>query len=209
MTIDTAIEACVNQRNLTKATQTLLGICSGIAADGHVNDHEIAFLRTWLSEHKDIAAVWPGSAIARRIDEVVADGVVTADERESLLAALRQASGNTFSETGTSTLAAPSIPLDDDPSIFFRNMTFCFTGNFYYGTRACCERAVLKAEAMAVDRVTSKLDYLVVGSVIEESWANTTYGRKIETAIQRRSRYGSPCIVSEEQWVKALQDAMR
>lgn len=28
--------------------QTLLGICTGIAADNHINDSEIHFLKTWL-----------------------------------------------------------------------------------------------------------------------------------------------------------------
>lgn len=62
---------------------------------------------------------------------------------------------------------------------------------------------------MPVDRVTGKLDYLVVGAIVEESWANGTYGRKIEKAVERRQRYGQPAIVSESQWVKAMEEATR
>ncbi len=209
MNAEFAIAKSMQQRALTKAAQTLLGICAGISADGHISDQEITFLRTWLAENADVAAVWPGSALVRRIDEILADGIITQDERDSLFSSLQQLSGTHFAETGSSTPEAPAVPIDDDPSIFFRNMTFCFTGNFHYGTRANCERAVLKLEAMPVDNVTGKLDYLVVGAIIEESWANTTYGRKIEKALERRQRYGQPAIVSESQWVKAMEEAVR
>jgi NAD-dependent DNA ligase len=208
MSADSAIAKVMQQRALTKAAQTLLGICAGISADGHISDQEITFLRIWLAENADVAAFWPGNALVKRIDEILADGVVTQDERDSLLSSLQQLSGNHFTDTGSSLPDAPAVPVDDDPSIFFRNMTFCFTGNFHYGTRANCERAVLKLEAMPVDNVTGKLDYLVVGSIIEESWANATYGRKIEKALERRQRYGQPAIVSESQWVKAMEDAV-
>lgn len=124
MSADFAIAKSMQQRALTKAAQTLLGICAGISADGHISDQEITFLRTWLAENAEVAAFWPGSALVRRIDEVLADGVVTQDERDSLLSSLQQLSGNHFAETGSSTPEAPAVPIDDDPSIFFRHMTF-------------------------------------------------------------------------------------
>lgn len=209
MTNTIAISAAIANRSLTKSAQILLGICSGITADGQLNDEEIRFLQTWLSENSEVTLTWPGSAISKRIDEILRDNIITNAERQSLLSALQQLSGNQFHDTGSATPAATTLPLDDDPSIFFRNMTYCFTGNFYFGTRAKCERAVLSLEAMAVDRVTSKLDYLVIGSVAEESWANGTYGRKIETAIERRSKHGQPCIISEDAWIKAMDESCR
>lgn len=209
MGTDFATAKAMQQRALTKAAQTLLGICSGISADGQINDREIIFLRSWLTENAEAASVWPGSAIARRIDEILADGIITQDERDSLLDSLRQLSGNHFTETGSSTPAAPALPIDDDPTIHFQNMTFCFTGNFHFGTRAACERAVLKLEGMPVDTVTGKLNYLVIGSVVSEHWVNSTYGRKIELALERQQRYGQPAIISEAQWAEAIVEACR
>jgi len=207
MSENASIAASLQQRQLAKAAQTLLGICAGITCDSKINDLEIAYLRTWLADHPDVAAVWPGSAIARRIDEILADGIVTDEERTDLFSILKNLSGNQFAETGSAEPAGPAIPFDDDPSIFFRNMTFCFTGQFYYGTRAACERVILKLQAMAVDNVSGKLDYLVVGSAVSPDWVNSTYGRKIETAIQRQERYGQPAIISETQWIAAIQAA--
>jgi len=101
------------------------------------------------------------------------------------------------------------LPLDDDPSIYFRNMTFCFTGGFIYGTRADCERIVLTFGSMPVDRVSKKLNYLIIGTFTEPTWANAAYGRKIETAVRHRENGTELCIASEYQWTEAIKDAVR
>lgn len=204
--IDTAARVAIERRMQAKAAQTLLGICSGITADGHLHDREILFLSTWLTEHADACRHWPGSVIAQRVREVLADGTVTDDERQDLMTTLESIAGAEFSSTGSAAPAGPALPLDDDPSIFFKNMAFCFTGRFMYGSRPACERAVLKLGGIAVDSVTKKLDYLVIGALIEPQWSNTTYGRKIEKAVEYRSAGSEICIVSELQWTAALAD---
>lgn len=193
----------------TKATQTLLGICSGLIADASLNNQEIAYLQTWLSDNKNVASTWPGSAIARRICEITEDGIITESERAYLIDLLSELSGNYFQETGAATIEAPALPIDDDPSIFFKNMTFCFTGEFMYGTRANCERVVLQLGGMPIDNVTKKLDYLVIGSRISPMWVNTTYGRKIEKAVEQRDSGLELAIISEQQWFQAIADAAR
>jgi NAD-dependent DNA ligase len=192
-----------------KATQTLLGICSGLMADATLNDKEIAYLQTWLTENQNIANAWPGSAIASRLAEIMADGIITNDERNDLVSLLSELSGNYFHETGAATIEAPALPIDDDPSVYFKNMTFCFTGEFMYGTRANCERVVLRLGGMPIDNVTKKLDYLVIGSRISPMWANTTYGRKIEKAVEHRESGVELSIISEQQWFQAIADAAR
>lgn len=190
---------------LTKAAQTLIGICSGITADGTLNDAEIIFLRTWLSENIEVATIWPGSAIADRIAQIMEDGKISDDERTSLLALLKSLSGNEFSDTGSVAAAGPAAPFDDTTDIDFPGKSFCLTGTFFFGTRAACERVIQQLGATAADNVTSKLDYLVVGSGCNADWVNTTYGRKIETALERKQRYGKPLIVSESNWVGAIK----
>ena len=198
------VAKAIQSRNLTKAANILMGICSGIAADGVINDLEVTYLRTWLLDNQDACAVWPGNVIARRIDEILADGVITSEERSSLLECLKNLSGNHFTETGAAVAESIAIPFDDDPDIVFSNKTFCFTGKFYYGTRSACERVVLKLEAMPIDRVTKKLDYLVVGGIANPDWSNCSYGKKIEAAIKWQEENGMPTIISEEQWVTAV-----
>ena len=199
----------IQQRTDTRAMHTLLGICSGICADEQIDNKEISYLRTWLVENPETTTKWPGSTIAQRINEIMADGIVTSDERASLLALLQELTGNFFSDTGAAAPEGPALPIDDDPSIFFKHMTFCFTGDFMYGTRAACERVILNMGGMALDNVTKKLNYLVIGSMISPAWAHTTFGRKIQKAVEYRDRGDEICIVSERQWAEAIADVAR
>jgi hypothetical protein len=206
---DTAARACLARRELIKAAQVLNGICAGIAADNTINDQEVHYLKTWLMDHEEVACTWPGYIIANRVQHVLADGVITEAERVDLLETLRQLSGNRFAETGAAQTDGPLLPCEDEPSIFFHNMTFCFTGGFLYGTRTACERIVLSLGSMAVDRVSKNLNYLIIGTFVEPTWANTSYGRKIETAVRHRDNGSEICIASEYHWNLALKDATR
>ena len=197
----------IQTREFTKAVEHLLGICTGMVADNHLHDDEIRFLDLWLSQHSEITTAWPGSVIASRIRTVLADGIITADERQHLYETLTGIVGFQLPETGCAEAGVPAIPFDDDPSIWFDGRSFCFTGNFLYGTRADCERAILKRGSIARDRVTTKLEYLVVGSLIEPSWAHTGYGRKIETAVRYIDKGHGIAIVSERQWTEAIEAA--
>lgn len=202
---DYAIAASMAQRRLTKAAQSLLGICAGLTADGTLNDQEIAFLATWIEQNNEVTTVWPGSAIAKRLDAILADGVITTEERAELISLMQDLSGNEFAETGSASPAAPAVPYDE-AEIDFEGRSFCLTGNFCYGTRAACEALIETLGGTPLNSVTGKLDYLVVGTGCSDDWANTTYGRKIETALQRRPRYGKPLIIRESIWITAADN---
>ncbi|MBY0498296.1 MAG: BRCT domain-containing protein [Nitrosomonas sp.] len=199
----------IEHHQLTKSIQTLMGIITGIAADNQLSNQEIQFLSTWLSEYPGVTKRWPGYLLANRIREALKDGVITETERSDILQTLQHLIGIEFNITGASTPNGPTLPIEDDPSIFFKNMTFCFTGRFLFGTRARCERIVLSLGAMPLDRITKKLNYLVIGTLIEPSWSHTTFGNKINSAVQYRDSGTELCIVSERQWTDALADVTR
>lgn len=202
-----AASKAMEHRVNTKCLQALLGICTGIIADEAINDKEISYIRTWLLEHESLCDQWPASAIHYKIAEIMEDGIITTEERDALMTRLQQLTGNYFAETGAAQTEGPAMPIDDDPSIYFRNMSFCFTGEFMYGTRAACERAILKLGALPVDRVTKKIDYLVIGSMVNPNWVNETYGRKIEQAMKYKEDGCELTIISERQWSDALIEA--
>lgn len=209
MTKQAAIQQATQQRLDARSMQTLLGICSGITADGLINDREIHFLKNWLNENPQTSTYWPGSAIAQRVTNILQDGAITQEESADLVDLLKTITGNYFTETGSASPESPALPIDDDPSIYILHMSFCFTGRFYYGTRAACERAILNLGGTAMDNVTRNLNYLVIGGMIEPTWANTTYGRKIEAAVKHQQSGDEIIIVSEHQWTQAIADASR
>jgi NAD-dependent DNA ligase len=204
-----AAARAIEMQKIKKATEHLLGICDGLIADDYVSESEVLFLRNWLSNNAEITDDWPGCVIAQRVSDILSDGVITADERMDLLDTLREITGGRFLETGTTATEGPALPIDDDPCIFFSDMSFCLTGRFLWGTRAACERAILGLGGTAVDNITQRLNYLVIGTLIEPQWAHTTFGRKIEKALQYQQQGHEIIIVSEQQWTQALQDATR
>lgn len=194
---------------IKKATEHLLGICAGLIADSRIEPAEIHFLQTWLADHSELIDEWPGRVIAHRISTILDDGFITSAECDDLLHTLREIACTEFTETGSASPDHPALPIDDDPSIFFGDMTFCLTGRFMWGTRAACERAILGLKGTVIDNVTQRLDYLVIGSMIEPQWAHTTFGRKIEKAMQYKDAGHDITIVSERQWTAALEDIAR
>ena len=204
MSTQIAIDKSNQLRNFTKCMQVLVGICSGIVADNVISPSEMGFLRQWLSEHADLATAWPANVIARRIEEILADGIVTKDEHDNLLDTLKQLTGNFFEETGAAQQAGTTLPIDSVDEILLTGVSVCFTGEFIYGTRSACERAMIRIGAAVSQGVNKKLDYLVIGALASPDWANQTYGRKIEKAVAYRSSEGRPLIISEHQWTAAL-----
>jgi len=191
---------------LKRSIDQLIGICSGIVADGEVNDKEIAFLSTWLSENVEVCGEFPGNNISRRIRSALADGVISKDERDDLLEVLQKISGNRFSETGAAEAECAAIPADENPVIVFAGKLFCFTGKFSFGKRADCVDAVESRGGFGDDDVTKSLDYLVLGVGISKDWKHESYGRKIEKAQQYRDGGANrPVIISEHDWTIALE----
>lgn len=191
---------------LRKSCESLLGICTGIIADDALNAREVQFLDQWLRDNTDVAAVWPGEVLGKRICEVLADGIVTDDELQYLKQTIAELIGGTLQETGAIGGLSTRLPLNDDRAnpIIFPDNAFCFTGNFLYGTRAACERAVMQRGGIAFDGVRKNLEYLVVGTLVSEDWANHSFGRKIETAVDYQNKGRPVLIISEQHWVKHL-----
>lgn len=189
---------------LKRAVDQLIGICAGISADGEVNDGELSFLSTWLSENSPVCDSFPGRQLADRVSSILSDGVVTADERVDLLEVLKQISGNRFSETGSALPDAAAIPAEKDPAIVFENRHFCFTGKFAYGTRKKCSDATAALGGIADPDVTKCLNYLVLGVEVSKDWKHSSYGRKIEKALHLKASGTPIVIVSESDWVLAL-----
>lgn len=197
------VAASTDARLLRRSCESLIGIASGLVADGELNDMEIRFLATWLAEHPELASTWPGEIVYKRVKEVLFDGVVTPVERDYLCKTLGELAGGAFSESGAAASAPSDLPLDQSVAVSIREASFCFTGEFAFGTRAACERAVHQREGR-VSSVGKKLDYLVIGQMASRAWRYSAFGSKIEAAMKLKQEGIPLAIVSEQQWVRAL-----
>jgi NAD-dependent DNA ligase len=190
--------------NVKKAINTLLGLCSGMIADGHLNDREILFLDTWLRDNAFILKEWPANVIGGRVRAVLADGRITEEERADLHSTLCQLLGGSPEETGAAGGMATRLPVDTVDALTFRDRVFCLTGKFVFGIRSRCRAAILERGGVVADDITKDLDYLVIGTLASRDWAHTSHGRKIEKALEYKQS-GSPiAIIAEEHWVTYL-----
>lgn len=189
------------QRNLTKCMQALLGICQGMIADNQLNEKEIYFLSGWLAENDIVTREWPGSVIAKRIKDILEDGVVTQAEADDLKETLSRITGG-FLEHGAPSGTSTSIPEAHTGSdeIVFADKVFCLTGKFLYGQRTVCQGATVALGAQCSKDVTLSVDYLVIGALASRDWANTSYGRKIEKAMKQRKNGHHIQVIEEEVW---------
>lgn len=193
----------IENRNLTKSMQTLLGICTGIAADNHINDGEINFLKTWLLENENLIDKWPGSVIASRVYQILHDGMITEEERAHLLQTLKEITGTYFVDTGSAKAEITGIPFDT-PVIIFSQTIFCFTGEFIAGTRAYCRKITEQMGAKTVNTITKKVDYLVIGALGSPDWVHESFGHKIANAMQLKAKNHPVAIVTEKHWNNAF-----
>lgn len=192
-----------SQRIEDRGISELIGIARGLVADGVVNELEADFLIRWLKENEHITC-WPFDVLNKRVHAMLADGMIDAEERQELLELLRDLIGGKPA-AGKAVNFASALPLTQPaPDIVFAGKTFCFTGTFAFGERKDCHAAVVRLGGKPQDKVTTRLDYLVIGSLGNEDWMHSTFGRKIQQALDFNAKGRGIAIVSEDAWTQAL-----
>jgi NAD-dependent DNA ligase len=180
----------------------LIGIARGMAADGQLNQAEAEFLQKWLAVNNDISDQPVVRTLYQRVNEVLRDGVLDAEEAQDLLDTLNRFSNRDF-ELGE-TMKSTTLPLcNPAPILSFTDKIYCFTGTFNYGQRKYCEAAVEERGART-GSLTQKTDVLVIGVYATDSWKHSSFGNKIIKAVEMRDGGVPISIVSEEHWARHL-----
>jgi len=190
---------------LGRSCEALWGICSGIMADQELGDEEIRFLDEWLRDNKEIAATWPGDVVYARVQDVLADGVITEDERNHLKQTLTGLIDGTLRDTPARPKTPTAMPIEETLTIEIPGRSFCFTGTFLFGTQAACERAVSRRGGIPLPEVQPQLDYLVVGAMASEAWADMDFGRNVQQATDYQKEGCDIVIIGEEIWTRQLR----
>jgi NAD-dependent DNA ligase len=180
----------------------LIGLARGVAADGTINQAEVEFLQRWLVANAHITGQPVIRVLLDRVNAVLADGMLDAEEAGDLLDTL-----NAFArrdvELGEAAKPA-TLPLcDPAPPLSFAGRSYCFTGTFGYGQRKHCEQAV-EARGGVAGSLRKTTDVLVVGAYATESWKHSSFGTKILKAAEMRAAGAPIAIVSEVHWTQHL-----
>jgi NAD-dependent DNA ligase len=191
------------QRRIDAGIDELLGLIRGIVADGEVTEQEAHVLAAWTIRHPDVGNDWPASILVRRLNRIYEDGKVDANERAELRDLLEEIIGENENPIENPVTKLPLCR--PAPEVIFDQNIFVFTGKFVYGPRRVCEAEVLKRGGVCSDRVTLQTSYVVIGSVGSRDWIHSSWGRKIEKAVDYKSKGLCPiAVISERRWTEFL-----
>ena len=189
-----------------EALNNLLGIVNGIVCDDNLADAEVRFLATWLEANQHVAHIFPANIIARRVSEVMSDGILTQDGKSKLLADLK-----TISTTGLAE-AVPDLPphvasaFAREPLVEIPKKLFVLTGEFVFGSRPVCERAIMKRGGSVGSSVSARTSYLVVGGMATPGWIEQNYAHKIRQAVElSKSGQAKVAVIRESDWAAATR----
>jgi hypothetical protein len=182
----------------------LLGLARGLLADQELTDSEIRFLHQWLEDRHSMTSSFPGNVIYNRIKEVLADGVITEDERDHLLETLNMLVEGRLEEL-SGQVDLSELWFDEVGLIDFHNTRFCLTGNFVYGPKDICKSAIEERGGIVSASVDNEPEFLVVGGMGVDAWRTGGLGAEIEEALRLKSR-GIPLkIIPEDTWISHLE----
>ena len=172
---------------------------------GILNQSEVEYLQKWLVAHREVHQSPMAANLLLRVNSMLADNVLDREEALELFDTLQQFSGADI-ELGES-LKATTLPLDEPlPSVLFDSRNYCFTGTFAFGPRHECEAAVVELGG-ACGSLTKNTNYLVIGIYATDSWAHSSYGRKIERALELKQDGVPIHIIGEQHWRAHLPGA--
>jgi hypothetical protein len=189
-----------------RTTDELIGLCRGILADGSVNISEARFLLDWLERHREFLGVFPFDVLHRRVYDALSDGVLSSDEESDLLDALsRTIGGESNAVPGSSASLTTALPFDDPlPAIIYPSEVFVVTGTFEYGPRKAVVDAIQSRGGLVKPAVSGRVRFLVVGEIGSRDWKHSSFGRKIEEAVELRSQGRPLSVLPEAHWRASL-----
>lgn len=188
-----------------RAVDELIGLCRGVLADGVLNVQEAAFLQDWLERHREFADSFPFSVLYPRLCDALADGVMDSQEEHDLLEALHSTIGGEACDAGGANSLSSELPFDRPcPPIIFAGCAFALTGTFEFGKRRDVKLEIESRGGVVSDGVNATTRYVVVGEVGSRDWIHSSFGRKIQQAVEMREKHGSVAIVSERHWRESL-----
>lgn len=192
--------------DLTSDLQKFQGILHGILADGKITEDEVIGLQSWLNENEHLATYYPYDEIYSLITDILSDKKVDDNEKEFLIKYLNEfvIHSNSKDNTASKELTLGGI-CAITPEISFKEKQFCFTGVSMKYPRNKIISIIKDLEGKYINKISSKTDYLIIGSNGNPCWAYACYGRKVEEAIQLRKKGSNITLVHENDfWDEVL-----
>lgn len=188
--------------------QRLRSLVAGIGSDGQVSVDELCGLADWLLEHEHLKTCWPYDEIESLVSGVLEDGRIEPAEH----AILMDFFGEFVAVVDNNTVARPQVREGATvvglcavcPEIRFPDSVFCLAGSSRKYSRQDFAAVIADRRGTAVNGVSKRVHYLVIGADGNPCWSYACYGRKVERAVELRKE-GHPIVIVHE---KDFHDAV-
>ena len=144
---------------------------------------EIENLKIWLKENDYLKDVYPYDKVLLEVNKVLEDGILTQEE------------GNYILEVFESIINPQS---NNENDMDFKGKTFCLTGEFETANKSEISKKIQALGGIEKSGVSSKLDYLIVGSVGSEAWKFGKIGGKQAKALELNEKGAKIEIIDED-----------
>lgn len=178
----------------------LIGILSGISADGIINDSEIEYLSDWLKQNKSTFRDWPASELVTRIQTIIADDYISNEEMQELSAIIQEVTGRNFSDSEFAHGMGIAFLEDNVESLELKGKNICFSGRFVSANKSLLKAIAETEGAIILPDVDHTIDILVLGSMASKDWLASEHGRKIQQVLNLKAKGRSVIIVTEKTW---------
>lgn len=202
------------ENNISKTFDRMVGLCMGLMADDELNPTEADYFTNWIRCVAETEPIWPFPQITSEVEKINEESNNSA---ERILA---------FKELITKILGTPTeidmdnfcdyddfssdLPLDNPPptQVFLKSNEFVITGRFSYGTRIKVVETIENLGGIVKNGFPSKKTrYLVIGNHVSRDWYYSSYGRKIERAIELRTEGEQISIISEDLLIQNIDES--
>ena len=167
----------------SKALQQLHALLLGVIADDKLTEDEVMTLNKWIQNNKELEGQFPYDRVAIVINEALADGILEQYELDEMLELFKE-----FTNPTTENM------IDD---FELENKAICLTGNFELGEKNIVEQLITNKGGIIKKSVSSKTDYVIVGTLGSPDWTCGNYGSKIKKARELQEKGNNIKIVTE------------
>jgi hypothetical protein len=184
-----------------------MGYCSGIACDGHITLEEAKGVLEFTTAYPKILVDPIAKTIALTCLDALDDGVIDANESELICEAISNLVGDSYSDTGISSLEVTPIFQEAIISEMseLAGATVVLTGNFETKPRRLLEKRLLDFEITSKSSPCKKTHFVIVANESSRDWKYTHKGNKIVRALQLREENGAPQFISESAVMRLLE----
>lgn len=182
--------------NEDQSINETLGFISAISVDNEIHPKELQHLISNLKV--DETAAFNKLLLSRIM------GLNLPSDHDEILSTLKSISGQEFLDTGSVEAGSMSLLFDQHIPSSIEGMKCVVTGLAPDFNRAEINKIIRMNGGIPMNNVSGKTDLVIVGEIHSTFWVYTSFGRKLERAIEEKLKQHPVKIVSSSAFLDAF-----